>query len=267
MRCGEPLKAHSLFELYDHYNKLNRISETYKRKQREHIPIRETIKEILYTDFPNFKNRFEALDIVVSLSSPSKMPCFGYSLPAKFCKTGSKLAKMDNTICSGCYALKGWYSKSHVYKIQVKRLLSLQKPRWVEAMIYLIRHKQAKHFRWHDSGDIQDLQHFFKLADVANGTSKTLHWLPTREYDLAREFWIANGRVPLYQKFPNLIIRLSATHFDEQPPFALAKEIGVGVSMVSSGRYSCPAHDQGDKCLDCRNCWNYDIPLITYRRH
>ena len=32
-----------------------------------------------------------ALEIVGGLSSPSKMPCHGYSIPAQKCMTGSKL--------------------------------------------------------------------------------------------------------------------------------------------------------------------------------
>jgi hypothetical protein len=38
-----------------------------------------------------------------------------------------------------------------------------------------------KYFRWHDSGDIQGLEHFAKIVEVARATPNTLHWLPTRE--------------------------------------------------------------------------------------
>ena len=53
-------------------------------------------------------NTQEALKIVGGLSKPSKMPGWAYGLPAKECKTGSKLAQQDNTVCSGCYGTSHW---------------------------------------------------------------------------------------------------------------------------------------------------------------
>ena len=50
-----------------------------------------------------------ALKIIGGLSKPSKMPGWAYGLPAKECKTGSKLVKVKNSVCEGCYALKGCY--------------------------------------------------------------------------------------------------------------------------------------------------------------
>jgi len=49
-----------------------------------------------------------------SLSSPSKMPCYSYSISARDCITGGKLVKLENSICHGCYALKGNYNFSNV---------------------------------------------------------------------------------------------------------------------------------------------------------
>ena len=49
----------------------------------------------------------EALKLVGGLSKPSKMPGWAYGLPAKECKTGSKLVNVKGSTCEGCYALKG----------------------------------------------------------------------------------------------------------------------------------------------------------------
>ena len=54
-------------------------------------------------------NTKEALQIVGGLSKPSKMPGWAYGLPAKECKTGSKLVKVPGSVCYNCYALKGCY--------------------------------------------------------------------------------------------------------------------------------------------------------------
>ena len=52
----------------------------------------------------------EALKIIGgSLSKPSKMPGWSIGLPAKECKTGGKLQKVQGSVCYDCYALKGCY--------------------------------------------------------------------------------------------------------------------------------------------------------------
>ena len=57
------------------------------------------------------------------LSTPSKMPCFSFNIPAwKYCpgaKVFMNMAKkakeaLDNVICSSCYALKGFYMMPNV---------------------------------------------------------------------------------------------------------------------------------------------------------
>ena len=54
--------------------------------------------------------RIEFLSAIVgTLSEPSKMPTYAYSIPAKYCITGSKLRMIANSTCSKCYALKGRY--------------------------------------------------------------------------------------------------------------------------------------------------------------
>lgn len=84
-------------------------------------------------------NKKTALQIAGSLSKPSKMPGWGYGLPAKNCHIGSQLQKKTNTVCSNCYALKGRYIFDNVVKSQEKRLKAIEDPQWTEAMIFLIR--------------------------------------------------------------------------------------------------------------------------------
>jgi len=216
-------------------------------------------------------NRKQAWKIVVSLSHPTKMPCFGYSISALKCITGSKLRKIKDSVCSDCYAFKGWYPKSHVQKIYVKRLKAIGKPRWIEAMIFLIKFHHQCYFRWHDSGDLQSVEHLDKICQVALGTPETIHWLPTREWGIVRKYVEQGNKIP-----KNLVIRLSATMFDEEPPIKLAKKLGVQASMVTNYRIKrikedmypvCPAMTQGHKCLSCRKCWNKNEFIIIYPRH
>tara|TARA_E500000305_G_scaffold62708_1_gene50032 strand:- start:187 stop:861 length:675 start_codon:yes stop_codon:yes gene_type:complete len=204
---------------------------------------------------------------VGSLSNPSKMPGFGYSTPAKDCQTGSKLAKIVNSICSICYAKKGRYVFPNVQNAMQYRLDSLNKIDWIDCMVELISKKQSKlpegqreFFRWHDSGDIQGVWHLEKIAEIARRLPEINFWLPTREYRFVRE-WLATATKP-----NNLQIRLSAYMIDGKPPTELANRLGLTTSGVSQNGFNCPAPKQDNACGDCRACWTSD-ENINYKSH
>ena len=107
----------------------------------------------------------EAIKITDSFTKTSKMPGLSYSLPAWECKTGSKLRKIKGSVCSMCYALKGNYTRYKAIKdAQYRRLEAMKSPLWVEAMITII--KRQKWFRWHDAGDVQDLEHLNNIYKI-----------------------------------------------------------------------------------------------------
>ena len=195
----------------------------------------------------------EANIIVGGLSATGKMPCPSINLPAVACVTGSKLAKVPGTTCHGCYALKGRYNFKYTKIAMARRLAALQDSRWVRAMVVLMEGR--KHFRWHDSGDIQGPWHLKRILEVCKQTPNTKHWLPTREAQLLQ--YLDPNIIP-----PNLIIRLSATKVD-----GAASKSWPWTSTVSTTTKTCPAPNQGGKCLDCRACWNRDIQNITYAKH
>ena len=92
----------------------------------------------------------EAAAITGSMTRTSKMPGLSYSLPAWECKTGSKLRKIKNSVCSMCYALKGNYTGYKAIKAaQYVRLASLKNELWTAAIVTQI--KRQNYFRWHDA--------------------------------------------------------------------------------------------------------------------
>ncbi len=194
-----------------------------------------------------------AIKITHTLSNPSKMPGWSYGLPALECKTGSKLRKVPGTPCYGCYALKGCYSFPDVKKAQYKRLRALKREPWTAAMAALINSKKSKWFRWHDSGDVQSLEHMKKILTVCRLTPDTNHWLPTQE----RDYLPAPEEVP-----SNLIIRLSGSKVDG-PRSTAWKHTS---SVVTAGA-TCPAPSQDGKCRECRKCWNKRIKNVSYGKH
>ena len=196
----------------------------------------------------------EALKIIGgSLSKPSKMPGWSIGLPAKECKTGSKLRKIEGSTCYDCYALKGCYVFKVVQDAQYRRLAAIKDPQWVTAMAHLINSKKPDVFRWHDSGDVQDPEHLQKIYEVCRLSPSKRHWLPTREA------WIQKH---LASKPENLIIRFSMPMVDQAP----AGSFEHYSTVVKSGA-NCPAPQQDNECRDCRNCWNSEIKNVSYGIH
>ena len=195
----------------------------------------------------------QALKIVGGLSRPSKMPGWAYGLPAKECKTGSKLREVKDSVCDGCYALKGCYVFEVVQAAQYRRLKSIKNPGWVSAMVHLINSKKSKWFRWHDSGDVQDEDHLMKIFAVCRLTPDTKHWMPTREA------WVKHF---LPQCPPNLVIRFSAPMVDQAAP-----DTWPATSTVVTTGSTCPAPKQGNECRDCRACWDPEVKNVAYGQH
>ncbi len=196
--------------------------------------------------------KYEAEKITGGLSAPGKMPEGSYNLPAAACQTGAKLREIPDTPCYKCYAFKGNYVRyPAVQKALQRRLKSLMDPRWVEAMTVLV--KGQKHFRWHDSGDIQSVDHLKKIFEVCNNTPGTMHWLPTQE----RKY------LPLGSYPKNLVIRLSNAKNNTKPGNAWTH----WSTVVDKGFHSCPAQSQGNKCGTCRACWSREVKHVTYPKH
>jgi len=200
----------------------------------------------------------EAREITGGLSKPGKMPEGSYNLPASACQTGAKLAQIPGTPCHGCYALKGRYNFSNVQQALRRRLKSLMHPRWTEAMTVLVKGK--KHFRWHDSGDIQSVVHLKKIFEVCNNTPGTMHWLPTQE----RQY------LPLGSYPKNLVIRLSNAKNNTKPGTAWthwSTVVDYDAPIYGATVKHCPASKQGNQCKSCRSCWSRDVKHVTYPKH
>lgn len=205
----------------------------------------------------------EAEAITGKLGEPSKMPCLSWSISARKCKTGSKLAKVKGSICSGCYALRGNYTFPVVRDAMARRLRGLRNPRWPEAMAVEIRAKSSNnYFRLFDSGDFQNEKHIDKVVALAKLIPDFLIWAPSKEIGMVSAWIKKNGPLPA-----NLNVRLSAFMIDSPGPVELAKRLGCTVSEVRTDAASCPAPSQGNKCLTCRKCWDSNVMTVSYKKH
>lgn len=209
----------------------------------------------------------EAVSITGGLSQTTKMPCASYNLPASCCTRGQVLAKLTGTVCSGCYATKGRYTFHNVKIAQAKRHAAISHPKWVEAMICLIRNTNKKYFRWHDSGDIQSEDHLNNICEIAKALPKVKFWLPTKEGQLVTQY---TNKTDLPD---NLLVRVSADHLNKEAPakwkytsIVYTKE--VNPHDISSDLQLCKAYEHVDHaCGTCRKCWSKEVKTIAYPHH
>ena len=215
----------------------------------------------------NIFNSIKEAELAVgNLSRPSKMPSYAWSISARRCNVGSKLAKVKGSVCEGCYALKGRYMFSNTQDALERRYNAWDSDRakWVDAMIYLMHNKQhivnAGVFRFFDSGDIQGSAMLDDINTVAWASPTIRFWLPTKEYKLVKN----------YDKeiAPNLVIRVSAPTVDKG--FSGYTHISTVYSKdnIDTAKGAvCPASKQDNQCGSCRACWDDKVSEVSYIAH
>lgn len=200
-------------------------------------------------------------------SNTSKMPCKSISLSAKLCITGGKLAQQEGTVCFECYALKGRYVMPNVQDAMDRRLKFFQSKQFVPQMIAMLNRQRNAYFRWFDSGDVQSVKMCHDILDIVAKT-KQLHWIPTKEPQIWREA-LDTYPDPLPDNF---VLRISATKIDGKPSKRFAHTSTVHENSEPMG-FACPAyslpkdHKDHGKCLDCRACWDKNVPNVSYPAH
>jgi hypothetical protein len=202
------------------------------------------------------------------------MPCLSFNLSAFFCNVGGKLVDVKNSVCNGCYAMKGFYG---MYKKQhtVNHIRKMNKftntDLWILSFTdYLTNHYKTTskidsgYFRWFDSGDIQNYKMLLAIVEICNNTPHIKHWLPTKEYSLIRRYKKEIGKFP-----KNLCVRVSSPMIDSiMRGFNNTSSVSK-TSQTTDTRYTktCHAAEQDNKCLECRLCWDKSIKNITYKYH
>lgn len=209
-------------------------------------------------------------DRIGGLSCPSKMPCFGWSIPAERCGIGSVLRFVNGSTCSKCYALKGMYVFPNVKRALERRIDILEhaledtdaRQDFVDTFVSLLIGLKQTYFRWHDAGDLQSVEHLHLLAEIADRLPHVAFWLPTREYGIVRTYQTQGNYVP-----PNLTIRLSAHMIDGKVPSFALPTSGVHKGTLPDGATLCPASSNNGECGDCRACWNPNVAHVSYPLH
>ena len=215
----------------------------------------------------NIFNSIKEAELAVgNLSRPSKMPSYAWSISARRCNVGSKLAKVKGSVCEGCYALKGRYMFNNTQDALERRYdaWANDRERWVDAMIYLMHNKQhivnAGVFRFFDSGDIQGSAMLDDINTVAWASPTIRFWLPTKEYKLVKNY---DREIA-----PNLVIRVSAPTVDKGfSGYTHISTVYNKDNIDTAKGHICPASNQGNQCGSCRACWNDKVSEVSYIAH
>ena len=199
-----------------------------------------------------------------------KVPGSSFPTSTEMCGVGSKLKLVPGSTCHGCYAARLEAYRENVANGYMKNwtisqdTITKNMDLWVEGVVYQILHfykkTGVKYHRWFDSGDAYSVEWFVAIAKVARQTPDFMHWFPTREKALYKEY-LRNHRQP-----KNLVIRVSAAMVDGAPVEGFKNTSTVHKNKDHHGQ-RCIAPDQDGQCGECRACWNPKIKNISYKKH
>lgn len=226
------------------------------------------------------------------LSSPGKMPCRSWSLPAvKSCPSaffGKGAICGEDRTAEGlnCYASKRAYTWPVVVRALEARFAyairasmdAATGDEFVAIMTTAVdqemrrqmrRHKRAGGspstfqavFRVHDSGDLFSPAYANLWARVAKASPSVNFWFPTRQWRSKNPHM--QSALAALAALDNVSVRPSALRFEDDAPIVL--HLAAGTTASTNG-YNCPASTQGNKCGDCRQCWRKDV-VVSYHRH
>ena len=199
------------------------------------------------------------------LSTPSKMPGYTFALPAKDCITGGKLRTIAGSVCYGCYAHKGAYSYPKTKAVREHNLAIIRDSSklvtWAIELSGFINTTKQKEFRFHDSGDIQSIEHLCAIVGIAKKCPDTKFWLPTKEYAFVSQYNKRFGAFP-----SNLCVRVSSPMLGQAPLKAYTCTSTVDSDSAS---FNCPVSDGKETCntYKCRACWDNNVTNINYHKH
>lgn len=215
----------------------------------------------------------------ISLSSPSKMPCYSWSIPAGETCPGAKLSIVmhgDNAVCTECYAEKGFYRMPSTQNAQLTRRAWLGRSlahdggeEFVTVMSGLIRRSVRACgkplFRGHDAGDFYSVPYINAWVRIVSALPDVRFWFPTRSY-------IVPNLVDALKRFaalPNVSLRPSGLDFDSEAPmlegFAAGTTVARSLPIAQTLKGNvCPATTDIPQCEahGCTNCWDKVVPTI-----
>lgn len=221
----------------------------------------------------------------ISLSAPSKMPCYSWSIPAGTTCPGAKLSVVkhgEDAVCGSCYAQKGFYRMPSTQGAQLARRAWIARSlshdggaEFVATMTDMVRESvracREDRFRGHDSGDFFSVAYVEAWFAICSALPSVRFWFPTRSY-------IVPNLVPALQRLaslPNVSVRPSGLEFDAETPVVEGFASGTTVirslpvlEALAPETQVCPATAGAPQCAahGCDACWT-KTARVAYIAH
>jgi len=216
-------------------------------------------------------NLAQAKEVAAISVRNSKMPGSTFAQDSFACHVGSRLAKVEGSICSKCYARRIQSMRPSVHKGWVRNFEEARKwiaenpAQWVKACAFQILHHSNKSgeafHRWFDSGDLDSLAQLKAIVEVAKATPQVSHWLPTREVGIVQAYLKEGLSFPV-----NFVVRVSSPMIGDKP-LTFPNTSTVHLEGKEAFGHACPARNQGNACGACRACWNPSVANVSYPKH
>lgn len=218
------------------------------------------------------------------LSNPSKMPGYGWSMPAgkmgcpfradshtlrAFIAAIADPAERDayehSLVCNSCYARQGKYTVTNVAHAQQVRFewamtsLRLKDGEFVRHMIAAIRKdclspRKSAAYRWfriHDAADFVSVVYVNAWIEIARALPEIHFWSPTRSYRAGGR--LLDALIRLHAE-PNVTISPSGLTIDGEIPVVPGLAGGSTVTTLHADA-TCGAWKRHGHCGPCRACW------------
>lgn len=220
----------------------------------------------------------------ISLSAPSKMPCYSWSIPAGSTCPGAKLSVVrqgENAVCGSCYAQGGFYQMPSTKNAQMARRAWIARSlshdggtEFVATMTDMVRESVSacgnSRFRGHDSGDFFSVAYVEAWIKICAALPSVTFWFPTRSYIVPN----LDAALQRLSALPNVVLRPSAEGFDEEAPMLSGYAAGSAVARTlpiaqSMSGHVCPTSYAAKTCAEnnCFHCWDNPTEPTIYVEH
>jgi hypothetical protein len=115
------------------------------------------------------------------------------------------------------------------------------------------------YMRVHDSANLFSPAYTRAWILICEALSCVRFWFPIRYWQAP---WL--DTIKELAALPNVAVRPSAIHFNDEPPRVDGLAAGT---TASSSEYTCPAPRQHNSCGECRRCWVAKSWPISYHAH
>jgi len=189
-----------------------------------------------------------------------------------FCKFYSS---KKGSVCLKCYAKKGHFPRPTVRNAHLRNLetyLSASSSEKIDYISSYINFNKIKYFRNFSSGDFQSIQDIKDWTQIALKCPNTKFWISTRAWNNKRTL----PSLITLSKLKNVCVRLSSNLIDDldfpdsvrsTESFTFASVYKDQSSPASKGLLCGKTVKNSCKKLNCRECWNKECTLVSYKQH